>query len=52
MPNIDSAMTMTKPTAPPKMVNNALRRPCSAPCVNASRPFGPGDSDRPVAASR
>ena len=52
MPNIDRAMTATKPTAPPKIVYSALRRPCSAPCVSASRPLGPGDSESPVAADR
>ena len=31
---------------------SALRRPCSAPWVSASRPFGPGESERPTAASR
>ena len=46
MPNMDSAITSTKPNAPPKMVNSVRRRPCSTPCVNASKPLGPGDSDK------
>jgi len=52
MPNIDRPMIATKPSVPPATVKRAFLRPCSAPCVSASRPFGPGESDRPVAASR
>ena len=38
--------------APPQMVNSVLRLPCSAPWVSASRPFGPGESDRPMEETR
>ena len=40
------------PSAPPAIVNSVRRRPCSAPCVSASKPLGPGDSDRPRAAAK
>jgi hypothetical protein len=52
MPNIDSAITATNPNTPPAMVNKVLRRPCMAPCVSANSLFGPGESDKPMEASR
>jgi len=52
MPNMERAMTATKPNAPPTMVYSALRRPCNAPCVSASSPLGPGDKESPMADKR
>ena len=36
----------------PAIVKPAMRLPCKAPWVSASRPLGPGDSESPIAASR
>src|SRR6185369_16306608 len=48
MPNMHSAMTRMKPIRPPVIVNSVLRPPCSAPCVKASRPLGPGVREIPM----
>ena len=52
IPNMHRAIIRKKPVAPPMMVNSVLRLPCMAPWVSANRPFGPGESDRPMQAIR
>ncbi|CFW00478.1 Uncharacterised protein [Bordetella pertussis] len=52
MPSMDRPITSVKPSAPPVMVQSALRWPCIAPCVRASSVLGPGVSDSPMTAIR
>ena len=51
-PAREAAIRRRKPSAPPSTVQTVGRRPKQAPWVSASSPFGPGVSDRPVAAAR
>lgn len=52
MPKSESATRTTNPRTPPEIVKSALRCPWIAPWVRASRPFGPGESDKPIEAAR
>src|SRR3989344_5952683 len=52
IPSIDKAINRVKPNTPPLTVNRVLRWPYKAPWLSASRPLGPGVSDRPNTAVR